>query len=531
MRKLTTSLFILLPLLAVAQTYPWEIGGAVHITSYQGDLHESELNLGQYNPRAAVSIHLRRNVSNLVIIRLNALVGQLAGADSSFSEPAWRKVRNISFTSPLVEFTALGEFYPFGIFRIKTDGKRRAVAPFLTGGVGAAYTNPKVDWNDEFGNGEVDVLDAQFDKAAKINRFNISVPFGAGVRFALSTRSTLGLEAVMRPTFSDYVDGVSRVGNPNKLDWFFTGGLSFSYAFGKKGHPNAVASNIKPAVIDGDGDGVPDASDWCPDKPGRAQTGGCPDTDNDGVIDLKDKCPDQPGESTLAGCPDADNDGVADKDDACPSIAGLAIHGGCPDTDGDGVPDKDDACPLEKGRANGCPDRDDDGVADKNDACPDKYGSPEHKGCPDTDGDGVFDDEDRCITKPGTVAAKGCPEIKAEDKAKLESAVKLVQFETGKDKLLNRSYPTLDEVAAIMKLYPEYSLKISGHTDNTGDDDSNWSLSERRAKTCYFYLLSKGIEITRMSHAGYGEMQPIADNATAAGRALNRRVEFELYVE
>lgn len=532
MRKLTATLFFLLPLLLSAQTYPWEFGGGVYVTAYQGDLHASEFNFGQYSPRAAGALHLRRNVSNSFIVRFNALFGELAGDDKNFDEPEWRQTRGISFTSPLTEFTALGELYPFGMFRHMTDGERRRVAPYLMLGVGAVYTNPTVDWNDQNGNSEIDPADAQYDKSVKLDKFNITMPFGVGLRFALNTHATLGLEGAMRPTFSDYIDGVSRVGNPDESDWYFCGGLTFSYAFGKRQQPAAMAVVNAPKA-DRDLDGIPDANDMCPDIAGSATYKGCPDTDNDGVIDLRDKCPDLAGNPALDGCPDSDSDGIADKDDKCPTTPGDEALDGCPDSDRDGVADKDDACPTEKGSATakGCPDRDSDGVPDKDDACPDISGLPALKGCLDADGDGIYDNEDRCPDIPGVVAAKGCPEVKTEDMEKLKSAVKLVQFKTGEAKLLPQSYAILDEVAELMRKYPAYNLSISGHTDNSGNTKSNQSLSEDRALTCYLYLMRKDVALSRMSHAGYGETRPVADNTTAAGRAQNRRVEFDLYVK
>lgn len=286
---------------------------------------------------------------------------------------------------------------------------------------------------------------------------------------------------------------------------------------------------------DRDGDGITDADDHCPDIAGVAALMGCPDKDGDGITDAEDDCPDVKGLAAFKGCPDTDNDGIKDSDDKCPREAGPASNNGCPirDKDGDGIEDKNDKCPDQKGpvATMGCPDRDKDGVADKDDACPDKAGDSMHKGCPDTDGDGIYDNEDRCPDKPGVAALKGCPEIKKEDKAKLERAIKLVQFESGKDVLLQSSYPILDEVVSVMNQYSEYSLNISGHTDNQGDDKMNQVLSERRAKRCYDYLVSKGIAASRMSSAGYGETKPVADNKTAAGRSQNRRVEFELYVK
>lgn len=284
---------------------------------------------------------------------------------------------------------------------------------------------------------------------------------------------------------------------------------------------------------DRDGDGIADNDDKCPDLKGPAVTMGCPDRDNDGIMDTDDECPDVKGIAAMKGCPDTDNDGITDAKDKCPREAGPAATMGCPDRDGDGITDKDDKCPGDKGPATtfGCPDRDGDGVADKDDACPDKRGDSAHKGCPDSDGDGIFDDTDRCPDKPGVAALRGCPEIKKEDKAKLERAIKLVQFESGKAVLLKKSYAVLDEVVAVMNQYSEYSLNISGHTDNAGDDKMNQDLSARRAKACYDYLTSKGIAAARMAHTGYGETKPVADNKTAAGREQNRRVEFELYVK
>lgn len=313
---------------------------------------------------------------------------------------------------------------------------------------------------------------------------------------------------------------------------------------------------------DRDGDGISDEMDKCPDVPGLPSLLGCPDQDNDGITDANDKCPDVPGLPELAGCPDQDNDGITDKLDDCPDIAGPAEFKGCPDSDSDGIPDsvdkcpkeagpesnqgcpfrdrdgdgiedKDDACPSEKGTiaTKGCPDRDADGIADKADACPDKKGLAQFKGCPDTDGDGVADPDDRCVDTPGPVSNKGCPEIKKEDKAKVELAIKAVQFETGKDVLLASSKKVLDEVAAVLIKYPAYSLNISGHTDAVGDDKWNQQLSEKRAKAVADYLISQSVAANRLMSAGYGESKPIADNKTKEGREANRRVEFDLIIK
>lgn len=312
----------------------------------------------------------------------------------------------------------------------------------------------------------------------------------------------------------------------NDLDaWHHGVGLHFF--FGGQAKPET------PPVTDRDGDGLNDPDDRCPDQAGPLATKGCPDADGDGIADRDDACPNDPGPATLRGCPDRDGDGIADRSDRCPDQPGPDATQGCPDRDGDGIVDTEDVCPEQPGPAatKGCPDRDSDGIADRDDLCPDKKGSPAGKGCPDTDGDGLYDHEDRCVDKPGPVSNKGCPEIKPEDKAKLADVVKNVQFRTGSATLLTMSYPVLDEVANLMSKYPEYQLRISGHTDSVGDDKFNLALSKKRAQACYDYLVGKGVAAGRMSHEGYGETRPVADNKTAAGRDRNRRVEFELSLQ
>jgi outer membrane protein OmpA-like peptidoglycan-associated protein len=370
--------------------------------------------------------------------------------------------------------------------------------------------------------------------------WDLNMPIGIGVNIRLAEDFYLNAQTQYRES------------NNKRSGWHH--GVGVLLNFGNQVPPPP------PPPADRDGDGIPDLTDACPDEIGTSALNGCPDRDGDTIADKDDKCPDVAGVSTLMGCPDRDLDGIADADDACPDQKGVVAFKGCPDTDGDGIQDKDDKCPREKGTAalkgcpdtdgdgiadsddacpkekgpaatKGCPDADADGVADKDDACPNKKGDPAHKGCPDTDKDGTYDHEDRCVDKPGPASNKGCPELKKEDKKKLDNVIRNVQFETGKATLLTKSYTVLDEVVKLMSDYPEYSLAISGHTDSQGDDKTNQTLSEQRAKACYDYLVSKGVAAARMSHTGYGETKPIADNATKAGRDANRRVDFDLSVK
>jgi outer membrane protein OmpA-like peptidoglycan-associated protein len=285
---------------------------------------------------------------------------------------------------------------------------------------------------------------------------------------------------------------------------------------------------------DRDGDGVQDSEDLCPDIPGPKEFKGCPDRDGDGVADMDDQCPDQPGPKLTQGCPDRDGDGVMDILDECPDVAGAALLNGCPDRDGDGVPDIKDKCPDVAGpvEQGGCPflDTDNDGIKDSDDMCPEIPGPPENNGCPwtDTDGDGVIDKEDRCPLTPGDVANFGCPIIKEEEAVVLKTAFQNLEFETGKAVIRSSSFASLNELAALLISKPTWKLKISGHTDNVGNDESNMTLSKNRAQSTAKYLQGKGVAEKQLIAEWFGETMPVADNNTAEGRQKNRRVEMQV---
>jgi OOP family OmpA-OmpF porin len=88
--------------------------------------------------------------------------------------------------------------------------------------------------------------------------------------------------------------------------------------------------------------------------------------------------------------------------------------------------------------------------------------------------------------------------------------------------------PVLDVAVDELRANPGVNIEVSGHTDSTGPDAYNQGLSERRASSVVDYLVSKGIERSRLSPVGHGESMPVADNATRDGRAQNRRVELNV---
>ena len=107
-----------------------------------------------------------------------------------------------------------------------------------------------------------------------------------------------------------------------------------------------------------------------------------------------------------------------------------------------------------------------------------------------------------------------------------EYTINDVNFESNSANLMEVSKKVIDRFARYLKNHPELSADIQGHTDNVGDDQANLRLSQQRAARVYKYLISKGVEPARLSHHGYGENKPIADNSTEKGRAANRRTVF-----
>lgn len=102
-----------------------------------------------------------------------------------------------------------------------------------------------------------------------------------------------------------------------------------------------------------------------------------------------------------------------------------------------------------------------------------------------------------------------------------------VTFASNSETLQPQFYDTLDAVGRVLNAYPSTLIDVVGHADSDGPDDYNQALSERRARSVADYLVRNGnLRPQRIALAGYGESRPIASNATAAGKAANRRVEI-----
>lgn len=543
-----------------------EFGVFLGLAHYEGELTNYTLDIDfSHNMTPAVGVFYRKNFSPSFAWRANALFSKISDADQNYTAPDWRDQRRFSFESMVTDLSLRLEWDVLGRWRYRravdtsvytldkhtqyalVERMKPTLSPYIYVGGGGLAVSAKPTMIFVMPDEKFAHLIKEDQEKAKSMMFIPSVCVGGGAHFDLGPRVVLSGEVTAHLSKSDYLDGISKAGNPKTYDWLFTGGITLSFRLGHS---------------DRDKDGVPNERDKCPDIPGYFGTKGCPDIDHDDVSDREDDCPHKKGIRAMAGCPikDADEDGVPDIDDQCPTVAGLSQFLGCPDTDKDGIEDKLDSCKTVAGvpNFNGCPDTDSDGIEDKLDACPTEagpaeyyYGCPvrdtdgdgiedkldacllvkgaaEFKGCPDTDKDGVEDKADPCPNIAGPKENRGCPVVEKKDKEKLQLAVKAVKFETGKAVLKPESSKVLTDMADILKRYPSYLLKIEGHTDNQGKDEANMALSEKRAQACADFLATKGIEKTRFRVKGFGKTKPVADNKTAAGRTQNRRVEFEL---
>lgn len=166
----------------------------------------------------------------------------------------------------------------------------------------------------------------------------------------------------------------------------------------------------------------------------------------------------------------------------------------------------------------------------------------------DTDGDGVLDDADRCPDTPaGTVVDRaGCPLPPPPPPPPCEppapgERVSLagcgtgdvlvlhgMHFELDSAELTAEARAVLDVVVEELMAHPHIAVEIGGHTDSSGSERYNQSLSTRRAQSVHDALVDAGIDPARLTAIGYGESRPVADNATTDGRERNRRVEMTI---
>lgn len=143
---------------------------------------------------------------------------------------------------------------------------------------------------------------------------------------------------------------------------------------------------------------------------------------------------------------------------------------------------------------------------------------------PDSDGDGIPDSRDECpdTLKGGEVDGKGC--LLTNQTITFHN----IGFEVNSDQVTASTRPVLARVAKALNAQTNFHIEVGGHTDSDGSAEYNEKLSEARAQAVRQYLIDQGVDAERLTAQGYGELDPIASNETASGKAMNRRVEFRV---
>ncbi len=118
--------------------------------------------------------------------------------------------------------------------------------------------------------------------------------------------------------------------------------------------------------------------------------------------------------------------------------------------------------------------------------------------------------------------------VKQQGEALLVAFPGDVLFDTGSSSLAPGAFSRLDQLAATLGRYPDTDVVVKGHTDGSGTESFNLTLSEQRADAVRRYLIGKGLSPARVTSVGFGESMPLATNSTPEGRQQNRRVEIEL---
>jgi len=246
-------LFLAIPFISMAQD--WHLGAFLGISNYSGDLVEKRVDLRYTRP--ALGILLRKDFNRYVSLRGAITYGTATGADSTNASPAL-KARNLSFRSRIIEFALIGELNLLDI-------DEKGFTPYVFAGIAGFGFDPMA--KDKSGNwvrlrrlGTEGQGLPQYPDRLPYDLFTVSIPFGAGVKFLLNDRWTLGVEVGFRPTTTDYLDDVSKTYVDKNTLLAYRGQASVDMAY----RGDEVSGKLTPGTypVDGTIRGSDKHKDW-----------------------------------------------------------------------------------------------------------------------------------------------------------------------------------------------------------------------------------------------------------------------------
>lgn len=211
----------------------WQVGINGGVFVYQGDLTPAAL--GSYKTmQPALGLYVSRILNPSFILRTNLAFGKLMGSDASYKNPAYRRQRNLSFSSPVTEISELLVWNMFG-----NNGNQigNRFSPYLFGGAGVSFLNVSrsSNLNKTFFANEPNVeIGLTQDLARTPPKTILVLPVGAGVEYYLFPNLSVTAETNFRYTFTDYIDGFSRMANPAKNDFYQSHTIGLIFKFGKR---------------------------------------------------------------------------------------------------------------------------------------------------------------------------------------------------------------------------------------------------------------------------------------------------------
>jgi len=398
--------------------------------------------------------------------------------------------------------------------------------PYFFGGVGEMYFN-----NDK-------APSVPSPSETKKNGWTTIFPVGAGFEVALSDALLLDFNGGYTFTLSDDLNGYNNLDAPNtkqNYDGYYMFGIGLIFVNGAgssdKDGDGLTKSQEKeigtdPNNPDSDGDGLNDGEEFKTYFTNPLN----PDSDGDGLKDGQEVR----NYKTDPNKADTDGDELADGDEINTYKTDPLIK----DTDQDKLSDGEEVLRVKTDPLN--PDTDSDTLTDGDEV--NLYKTDPLN--PDTDGDGLKDGEEVNMyrtdplnpdTDGGTVSDfievnRGTNPLNPDDDVvKIDAPIVLegITFETGKSDITPESAVVLQGALKTMQTYADIIVQISGYTDDVGSATSNQVLSQKRADSVRFWLISNGIQPDRIIAKGYGEEYPRVPNDTPENRRMNRRIEFK----
>lgn len=476
-------------------THKWSLYGGISFIDFQTPLTGQPFMFDRY--KAVYTIGVQRYLNKFFDARLGYTFGDVWHP----FEVAYPTVTPGRMVAASMHEVNLDFIYKFNNGLILKENT--IFAPYIFTGLNPNMTN---------GIGNVGVSDD----------INLNIPVGVGFNFRTSDKFALLLE------------GAYKFNVDNSYN-FAQAGIKGMYYLGKcnKGQvpTNGTTTAAAPKLEDADNDGIPDLTDECPFVAGKAEFFGCPDSDGDGIGDSRDKCPFEAGTAQNQGCKggnvsafdegngDADKDGILDADDLCPDEAGPASNNGCPvtgDVANNAENNNNAAANDNKAKTETAVDTKKPADAKSTTTATTTTGTTTKTGA-----------KTKTTIAPPPAAEKEV--VKYTPPADDNTNQKLVEsftiaFGTGCS-MTPGQIETLQKIASMLRNNPNYTVKISGHTDKGGKPEANMDMSICRAEKVLGSLKMKGVDMKRTRLTGYGDSRP-----SGMGEGKDNRVEVEVYV-